>query len=500
MFSANNFYQWTLETYLKSKNHCMITYHPFGSRGYKNLQIWNMHTSTDTLLIQDTHASQVLMNDQEPLYIDVMINWKKEQHLVTPKTPYIGHNTLNMMYTKTEKLQHMFNQDFLSKFTEQDHAQYQHRASTVKDPVAYYNDRLDDISWVARMLFTGIRAPVIVHSELRSPVIEQLTKEFIPVYVFWHGLVARDWYRHWRHNKQCMPNKSRAHTNKRFLLYARDYTGSRSYREHFVKQLITNHLASAFQYQNYPDEACLREHFPVTKTDNYYEHNFVHDVFNQQSHTINLKSQVSVSAQSSASIHVDDYNSTAIQVVAETIFENQRIHLTEKTFQPMVAGQPFVTLSSPGTLEILKYYGFQTFDHVWDESYDMIKDPAERMSAVIDVIKYLNTHDKFESIYEKCLPICEHNRNHFFSTRFESQMLSEYDHNWRSAYELQNDIADIDPGGSTFWFMNENLTKLNFELTDWDKKYIAWLLKNIEIYSKEQHQGILKQYPWCYDL
>ena len=89
MFSANNFYQWTLETYLKSKNHCMITYHPFGTRGYKNLQIWNTHNSTDALLIQDTHVSQVLMNDQEPVYIDAMINWKKEQHLVTPKTPYI---------------------------------------------------------------------------------------------------------------------------------------------------------------------------------------------------------------------------------------------------------------------------------------------------------------------------------------------------------------------------------------------------------------------------
>ena len=487
----------------------MITYHPFGSRGYKNLQIWDMHkphwleTSSSVqkdirIQIQDTHISQVLMNDQEPVYIDAMTNWKKEQHHITPKLPYIGHNVLNMMYTQTEKLEHMFCPEFQHRLTDQDYAQYQHRVNTVKDPVAYYNDRLDDISWVARILFTGIRAPVIVHSELRSPAVESLTKEFVPVYVFWHGLVARDWYRHWRHHKQCVPNKSRANADKRFLLYARDYTGSRSYREHFVKKLIVEHLASAFQYQNYPDEACLQTHFPPQDRPGYYTvDDFVAELFNQKTVVSNDRIDVPVTDQSSAFINVDDYNSTAIQVVAETIFEDQRLHLTEKTFQPMVAGQPFITLSSPGTLEILKYYGFQTFDHVWDESYDKIKDPTERMSAVIDVIKYLNTHDKFEELYEKCMPVCEHNRNHFFSARFESQMLSEYDHNWRSAYELQNDIADVDPGGSSFWFANENKTMLNFEITDFEKKFLRFLLRNV---SKEQHQGILKQYPWCRDL
>ena len=491
MFSANNFYQWSLETYLKSKNYCMITYHPFGTRGYKNLQIWDMNTHPDQFQIKDTCHATVLMNDQEPVYINEMIDWKTQQHELKQKAPFLQ---LNTVYAKHIGIEQEYHTDVRSRFTDQDFEQYYNRLQVMHDPVAHYNDTLTDIEWIARLMFTGTKRPVIVHSELRSPDIKSLSTEFVPVYVFWHGLVARDWYRHWRHNKSCMPNINRADANKRFLLYARDFTGSRSYREHFVKQLIVEHLAPYFQYQNYPDEACLRQHFPLQDRPTHYtSKDFVAEVIDQQTVIPDNRINVPVTDQSSAFINMDDYISTAIQIVAETIFEDQRIHLTEKTFQPMVAGQPFITLSSPGTLEILKYYGFQTFEHVWDESYDKITDPYQRMQAVMDVIHHLKKHDDFESVYEKCLPVCEHNRNHFFSTRFESQMLSEYDHNWRSAYDQQNQIAKQDPGGSLFWFTNENKTMLNCEVTDFEKKFLQFYLKNV---SEEQYQGILKQYPW----
>ena len=477
----------------------MITYHPFGSRGYKNLQIWDMNAKHDERKLVDNHLSSILMNDQEPIYLDAIKNWKYEQQSIPKKKPFFQLYIIN---SKTLPLEQLIFPELLARFDSKEIARYQKRISTIKDPVAYYNDRLDDISWVARLMFTGTRTPIVVHSELRSPSVKELCKEFVPLYVFWHGLIARDWYRHWKHNKKCYPNKNRANTNKRFLLYARDYSGTRKYREHFVKQLITNHLAPTFQYQNYPDEKCLQSHFPQPNLKAYMRESpeFIDQFYNEKVFEHSEQIRVLVTDQSSAFINTDDYNSTAIQVVAETLFENQRIHLTEKTFQPMVAGQPFVTLSAPGTLEILKYYGFQTFDHIWDESYDKIKDPAERMSAVIDVIKYLNKHDKFEELYEKCMPVCEHNRNHFFSNRFESQILSEYDHNWRSAIDQQNEIAKFDPGGSFFWFMNENITKLNFELTDFEQRYIRNQLRLVQQQSNSQYKGILKQYDWAKEV
>ena len=477
----------------------MITYHPFGTRGYKNLQIWDMNAKKDELKIIDTHLSQVLMNDQEPIYLDEIKHWKYEQNDIKRKSPF---NHLSYVSIKTLDLEDVMYEEFLRLlFDRDDIVAWHSRKHKVKDPAPYYDDTLSDIEWVGKLMFTGTRSPIVVHSELRSSELKQLSTEFVPVYVFWHGLVARDWFRHWKYNQLCLPSKERACADKRFLLYARDFTGSRSYREHFVKRLITNHLAPAFQYQNYPDEACLRSHFPKMPDPKYYRaQEFINEVYQGGHFVPDIGIDVPVTDQSSAFINVSDYNSTAIQVVAETIFEDTRVHITEKTFQPIVAGQPFIMLASSGTLEILKYYGFQTFDHVWDESYDKITDPAKRMSAVIDLIKHLNTMDDFESMYEKCLAVCEHNRKHFFSNRFESQLLTEYDHNWRSAYDQQDQIAKQDPGGSLFWFMNENKYQLGFELLPFEKKYVEFQLRNIRKFSEEQYQGILKQYPWCEKL
>ena len=191
-------------------------------------------------------------------------------------------------------------------------------------------------------------------------------------------------------------------------------------------------------------------------------------------------------------------------VINNSLFDTEKIHLTEKTFQPIVAGQPFLTLSAPGTLEVLRYYGFHTFDHVWDESYDTIKDPGERMTAVLEQIKKLNSLSKeeFKQVYEKCLAVCEHNRQHFFSDRFEQQMLTEYDHNFKRAFEKQKEYAKENPGGSRFWVANEYLTKIY--KTDFfyeqDQFYLRWILDEARNHSEEQYQAILEQYWWAKKL
>lgn len=470
----------------------MITYHPFGTRGYKNLQIWDQTQRKCDWRDVINHRATVLMNDQEPIYLNEIYDWKNQHHEHYHQAPFGVVSNAHM------RREHGISYDAFPE----DVAKWQAEKHLRQDPIQYYDQTLSPLQWVARYMMQGTLKPIIVHSELRSPQVKELSTEFIPVYVFWHGLIARDWYRHWRHHKQCVPNKARAHADKRFLLYARDFTGSRSYREHFVKQLIVEHLAPHFQYQNYPDEACLRQHFkthdePPAYTKSSWARELIDNKFKILKHVENNH----VVSDSSATINVNDYNSTAIQVVAETVFEDQRIHLTEKTFQPMVAGQPFITLSSPGTLEILKYYGFQTFDHVWDESYDQITDPHQRMQAVMNVIHHLKKHDDFESLYEKCLPVCEHNRRHFFSARFESQMLSEYDHNWRSAFDQQQSAMRLDPGGACFWTQNHTLkihnTDVNYKI---DERYCQWHLHQIRHFSEEQYQGILKQYPWCAKL
>jgi len=503
MFSANNFYQWTYETYLKDKNFSMITYHPFGTRGYKNLQIWNLNVtkgSPDEIL----HTAQVLVNDQEPVMLDSIKSWKYEH---TPKPPF---STITNIYERMQGIDFFLEQE--------DKDKWEKEKDKFTSTVDYFLANTDEITFASRLMFAGQYKPIIIHSELNSQDVKELDSEFIPVYVFWHGLISRDWYRHWKHHTTCNPNINRANNSKRFLLYARAWTGSRQYRLKFVEQIIKNNLHNSLKYNffelddgEYYGEYCdvnISDYFPQPEINlDYPENIFIQQVClgnlgDNEKPTLEKKQEISSS--SSAYIDIDDYHSTSIQIVAETLFETDKIHLTEKTFQPIVAGQPFLTLSAPGTLQTLKHYGFKTFDSVWDESYDGEQDHNKRMAMVIDEIEKLNnlSPEEFTKLYEKCLVICEHNRQHFFSDKFEQQMLEEYDTNFKSAFKKQQEYAKQDPGGSRYWVAD----KICFECynTDFfynmDANYLRYILAMAKQENLENYQAILEQYWWAKKL
>jgi len=502
MFSANNFYQWTYETYLKDKNFSMITYHPFGTRGYKNLQIWDLNRTKggpDEML----HTAQVLVNDQEPVLIDFIKNWKKEHY---PKAPF---DTISGIYDRLKGSDFFINEKDKEKWEKE-----KHKFSSTVD---HFLNNTNELTFVSELMFTGQYKPIIVHSELNSKDVEEISKEFIPVYVFWHGLISRDWYRHWKYHNNCKPSIKRS-SNTRFLLYARAWTGSRQYRLRFIEQIIKKELHSSFKYNFFEldDGEYYREHtdieitkyFPESKINLDYPDNiFIQQVC--QGHLADnekptLEKQTEISSSSSAYIEVDDYNQTAIQVVAETLFETDKIYLTEKTFQPIVAGQPFLTLSAPGTLQTLKHYGFKTFDSVWDESYDNEQDHDKRMAMVVEQIELLNNmnQDEFTLVYKECLAICEHNRQHFFSDQFEQQILDEYDTNFKSAFIQQQENAKQDPGGSRYRIADQICFKCyNTDFFyDFDAHYLRYMLSQAKQENLENYQAILKQYWWAEKL
>jgi|14_taG_2_1085336.scaffolds.fasta_scaffold05264_6 hypothetical protein len=504
MFSANNFYQWTYETYLKDKNFSMLTYHPFGTRGYKNLQSWEIdnHYGVHELL----KNAQVLMNDQEPIRLDYMLNWK-QQLLADPGPPF---DTVVDITIRDKKEDSYWKGDVDLKKWNKQKDQY-------TSLVDHFTTTTSDIEFVGQLMFPGIVKPIIVHSELNSQDVDAIQNHFVPVYVFWHGLVSRDWYRHWKHNTQCRPHIKRADNSKRFLLYARAWTGTRTYRLRFVEQVIKNKLHQSFKYNFLETDngEFYRQYTDVELTD-YFEPQQVSDInsslfFEQilKGHNADNqkpfeKGQPEVTSNSSACIDVSDYESTSIQVVAETLFETDKIYLTEKTFQPIVAGQPFLTLSAPNTLQTLKHYGFKTFSNLWDESYDQEQDHDRRMEMVIEQIAKLNnlSDDKFKTLYQQCLTICEYNRQHFFSDLFEHQMLLEYDTNFKSAFAKQKEHALTNPGGSRLAIADQFCFKgyhseFHYEQ---DQSYLKYVLARAREYSEEQYQAILKQYWWAKTL
>ncbi len=88
------------------------------------------------------------------------------------------------------------------------------------------------------------------------------------------------------------------------------------------------------------------------------------------------------------------YEKSLISVVSETYFYSKVIHLTEKTFKPIVNHHPFIMISAPNTLKTIKSFGFRTFDNIIDESYDSIEDHNDRFDAILSIIRHLSSWNK----------------------------------------------------------------------------------------------------------
>ena len=64
---------------------------------------------------------------------------------------------------------------------------------------------------------------------------------------------------------------------------------------------------------------------------------------------------------------------------------------TEKTEKCFVAGQPFISVSTPYFLKQLRAWGFQTFGDFWDESYDEEIDDDKRLDKILEVMEYISS-------------------------------------------------------------------------------------------------------------
>jgi hypothetical protein len=123
--------------------------------------------------------------------------------------------------------------------------------------------------------------------------------------------------------------------------------------------------------------------------------------------------------------------------VLETLFDDDRLHLTEKSLRPIACAQPFILAATHGSLQYLRDYGFQTFDTVWDETYDTIEDPYDRMLAIIDVMQTICAWTSEEHLKkaQQMKEIVQHNQNYFFSKKFFDLVTNELQTNLTQAFD-----------------------------------------------------------------
>lgn len=93
--------------------------------------------------------------------------------------------------------------------------------------------------------------------------------------------------------------------------------------------------------------------------------------------------------------------------------------LTEKTYRCMAYKHPFILLTLPKTLDVLKELGYKTFDGIIDESYDKEEDDTLRFLKVLNEVKRLSNLDSetLKDYKKKLIPIVEHNFNVFMNKK-----------------------------------------------------------------------------------
>ena len=116
------------------------------------------------------------------------------------------------------------------------------------------------------------------------------------------------------------------------------------------------------------------------------------------------------------------FNSTYFSLVNETYFETGNVRfLTEKIYKPIMHKHPFILVSTPYSLELLKEQGYKTFDDFIDESYDNELDNGKRLLKIIKEVEKLCKLNQSElKVFQNyCLPIVEHNYKIFFEKQIE---------------------------------------------------------------------------------
>jgi hypothetical protein len=115
--------------------------------------------------------------------------------------------------------------------------------------------------------------------------------------------------------------------------------------------------------------------------------------------------------------HVPEHFSNSyFQVILETHFDadgSGGTFITEKTFKAIKNGQPFVIFGPPGTLRQLREMGYQVFDDVIDNTYDLIQINNERWEAVLDCLNSILAQGDLHEWYGRCLPDVVHNQEIF---------------------------------------------------------------------------------------
>ena len=356
------------------------------------------------------HGSKKL--EDLKLFTDIT-NWSWVKKMSTPSLIFHDQEPLNFnLYTQQDFLDYIENSPMAYRYPcddQKNHLTSMHLRTCIQFAFNVYDQTL------------------LCHSEQNSTELDLYKQHgFVGVYYWSHALIARDWYRYAKIDPSLLVNFN--NITHDFLIYNRAWSGTREYRLAFVEMLTNNNLQSycktkfsEFDFeQHYTQYAFQNSSLAIMRKD-------LHEFYQPNTS----------SPADSADYCAQDYSTTAIEVVLETLFDDSRQHLTEKALRPIACGRPFILAATAGSLQYLKQYGFKTFDGLIDETYDTITDPRRRLDTIVQEIKRISNldHDQKRLLWTKLYAIAEHNRRLFFSDVWHDLIVNEFKNNLDSAID-----------------------------------------------------------------
>jgi len=251
-------------------------------------------------------------------------------------------------------------------------------------------------------------------------------------YYFFHGWAALDWYRGYDKTFLIRPIQERTVT-RTFIAPNRIVAGERQHRLEmlyyiFKNGMTHNHISCPIvcPAENISIHDAIKPLIP--------KHSDIESIFAEQILPINFANETDHPMHSCWLSLFDESAESLLYLVTETVATGRRWHLTEKTFKPIALGMPFVIVGTRGSLEYLRSYGFQTFGHIWDESYDQADDDVriEKIANLLKELDDLSIADK-QKMFEAAYEVIEHNWNHFYNGKFEAVL-------WTELQEMLNGI------------------------------------------------------------
>ena len=263
---------------------------------------------------------------------------------------------------------------------------------------------------------------ILLHSEQNSQDVENFSHDGFKMVYYWsHAVLARDWYRFAKHDTRL----DQKNIEKTFLVYCRDWTPNREYRLKFLDLVVQNKLV---------DDCIISTQHVNNHGIPLIDYQVQDPRFSVDTQSLLIIPDNKVSPNASADYDANDITSTAISVVLETVVDGSKIHLTEKILRPIACGHPFLLAAGPGALAYLRSYGFQTFDSIFNESYDQETDTVKRLELIVKTmhqIQQLNDQD-----WKNIQQITDYNKQHFFSETFMNQVREELTHNLNQAVDF----------------------------------------------------------------